>query len=82
MGRGAQNLRFCHVVSELSLTSLPITFTGNTFGGVSALPNFEQRFGTNVAASQGFLAALYILGKLVDHRSIDTSDTLTPRQAM
>jgi hypothetical protein len=39
-------------------------FDGNTFGGVSALPDFENRFGTNVAASQGFLAALYILGKL------------------
>ena len=38
-------------------------FDGNTFGGVSALPNFQTRFGTNVAASQGFLAALYILGK-------------------
>ena len=37
-------------------------FDGNTFGGVSALPDFEARFGTNVAASQGFLAALYILG--------------------
>jgi hypothetical protein len=37
-------------------------FDGNTFGGVSALPDFEDRFGTNVAASQGFLAALYILG--------------------
>lgn len=39
-------------------------FDGNTFGGVSALPDFEQRFGTNVAASQGFLAALYILGEI------------------
>lgn len=38
-------------------------FDGNTFGGVSALPDFQSRFGTNVAASQGFLAALYILGK-------------------
>lgn len=37
-------------------------FDGNTFGGVSALPDFESRFGTNVAASQGFLAAIYILG--------------------
>lgn len=39
-------------------------FDGNTFGGVSALPDFETRFGTNVASSQGFLAALYILGQL------------------
>lgn len=39
-------------------------FDGNTFGGVSALPDFQARFGTNVAASQGFLAALYILGEL------------------
>ena len=39
-------------------------FDGNTFGGVSALPDFQSRFGTNVAASQGFLAALYILGEL------------------
>ena len=38
-------------------------FDGNTFGGVSALPDFQSRFGTNVAASQGFLAALYILGE-------------------
>lgn len=38
-------------------------FDGNTFGGVSALPDFQTRFGTNVAASQGFLAALYILGQ-------------------
>lgn len=38
-------------------------FDGNTFGGVSALPDFESRFGTDVAASQGFLAALYILGE-------------------
>jgi hypothetical protein len=37
-------------------------FDGNTFGGASAMPNFQQRFGTNVASSQGFLAALYVLG--------------------
>ena len=37
-------------------------FDGNTFGGVSDLPDFENRFGTNVAASDGFLAAIYILG--------------------
>lgn len=40
-------------------------FDGNTFGGVSALKDFQNRFGTNVAASQGFLAALYILGTFV-----------------
>ncbi|EMD00084.1 hypothetical protein BAUCODRAFT_145396 [Baudoinia panamericana UAMH 10762] len=40
-------------------------FDGNTFGGVSALPDFERRFGTNVASSQGFLAALYILGNVL-----------------
>ena len=39
-------------------------FDGNTFGGVSALPDFQARFGTNVATNQGFLAALYILGRL------------------
>lgn len=37
-------------------------FDGNTFGGCSALPDFQNRFGTNVAASDGFLAAIYILG--------------------
>lgn len=46
------------------LNSAANGFDGNAFGGVSALPNFETRFGTNVAASQGFLAALYILGML------------------
>lgn len=38
-------------------------FDGNTFGGASSMPDFEARFGTNVASSQGFLAALYILGE-------------------
>ncbi len=37
-------------------------FDGNTFGGVSALPDFQHRFGTNVASNDGFLAAIYILG--------------------
>lgn len=37
-------------------------FDGNTFGGVSALPDFQSRFGTNVASNDGFLAAIYILG--------------------
>lgn len=40
-------------------------FDGNTFGGVSALPDFQARFGTNVAASNGFLAAIYILGNVI-----------------
>jgi hypothetical protein len=38
-------------------------FDGNAFGGCSALPDFQDCFGTNVAASDGFLAAIYILGK-------------------
>lgn len=42
-------------------------FDGNTFGGVSALQDFESRFGTDVAASQGFLAALYILGETLPY---------------
>ena len=37
-------------------------FDGNTFGGVSSIPDFQARFGTNVASSDGFLAAIYILG--------------------
>jgi MFS family permease len=40
-------------------------FDGNTFGGVSAIPDFQARFGTNVAASNGFLAAIYILGNVI-----------------
>jgi hypothetical protein len=40
-------------------------FDGNTFGGASAMPNFQERFGTNVSSSQGFLAALYVLGMLL-----------------
>jgi hypothetical protein len=39
-------------------------FDGNTFGGVSALPDFQHRFGTSVASNDGFLAAIYILGIL------------------
>jgi hypothetical protein len=38
-------------------------FDGNTFGGVSSVPDFQDRFGTSVAATDGFLAAIYILGK-------------------
>ena len=38
-------------------------FDGNTFGGVSDIADFQARFGTNVAASDGFLAAIYILGR-------------------
>ncbi|MCJ1407884.1 hypothetical protein MMC19_001955, partial [Ptychographa xylographoides] len=40
-------------------------FDGNTFGGVSSIPDFQARFGTNVAASDGFLAAIYILGNVL-----------------
>ncbi|MCJ1314114.1 hypothetical protein MMC25_007794 [Agyrium rufum] len=40
-------------------------FDGNTFGGVSSIPNFQDRFGTKVAASDGFLAAIYILGNVI-----------------
>ncbi|EJU06076.1 MFS lactose permease [Dacryopinax primogenitus] len=40
-------------------------FDGNTFGGVSAIADFQARFGTNVAASDGFLAAIYILGNVI-----------------
>ena len=38
-------------------------FDSNTFGGVSAMPNFKAQFGTNIAATNGFLAALYVIGK-------------------
>lgn len=41
-------------------------FDSNTFGGVSAMPNFKAQFGTNIAATNGFLAALYVIGKLCD----------------
>ncbi|MCJ1433926.1 hypothetical protein MMC27_003291 [Xylographa pallens] len=40
-------------------------FDGNTFGGVSSIPDFQARFGTNVASSDGFLAAIYILGNVL-----------------
>ena len=38
-------------------------FDSNTFGGVSAMPNFKAQFGTNIAATNGFLAALYVIGE-------------------
>ena len=38
-------------------------FDGNTFGGVSSVPDFQARFGTNVASNDGFLAAIYIIGR-------------------
>ena len=44
-------------------------FDGNTFGGVSSIPNFQRRFGTNVAASNGFLAAIYILGRTLPNET-------------
>ncbi|KDQ50464.1 hypothetical protein JAAARDRAFT_141972 [Jaapia argillacea MUCL 33604] len=40
-------------------------FDGNTFGGVSSVPDFQARFGTGVAANNGFLAAIYILGNVI-----------------
>jgi hypothetical protein len=43
-------------------------FDGNTFGGVSAVPDFQARFGTNVASSNGFLA-----GELPHPRSLQIS---------
>ena len=38
-------------------------FDSNTFGGVSDMPNFKQQFGTNIASTTGFLAAIYVIGK-------------------
>jgi hypothetical protein len=36
-------------------------FDGNTFAGVSAVPDTQARFGTNIAASKGFLCSdLYL----------------------
>ncbi|KIJ69681.1 hypothetical protein HYDPIDRAFT_171710 [Hydnomerulius pinastri MD-312] len=40
-------------------------FDSNTFGGVSAMPNFKAQFGTNIAATNGFLAALYVIGNVI-----------------
>lgn len=38
-------------------------FDANTFGGVSDMPNFKAQFGTNIASTTGFLAAIYVIGK-------------------
>lgn len=43
-------------------------FDGNTFGGVSSVLDFQARFGTSVAATDGFLAAIYILGMTIFSR--------------
>jgi len=40
MGRGARNLTPCHVVSQQSLTSLPITFTGMSH--MQAVPSMSS----------------------------------------
>lgn len=38
-------------------------FDSNTFGGVSAMPNFKAQFGTSIASTTGFLAAIYVIGE-------------------
>ncbi|KAH7921078.1 general substrate transporter [Leucogyrophana mollusca] len=40
-------------------------FDSNTFGGVSAMPNFKAQFGTNIASTNGFLAAIYVIGNVI-----------------
>ncbi|TFK51357.1 hypothetical protein OE88DRAFT_1629880 [Heliocybe sulcata] len=40
-------------------------FDANTFGGVSAMPNFKKQFGVDQGTTQGFLAAIYVLGNVV-----------------
>lgn len=55
-------LRLYLILFVVFMNSAASGFDGNTFGGVSAVKNFQQRFGTDVAATQGFLAAIYILG--------------------
>lgn len=37
-------------------------FDSNTFGGVSTMPDFKAQFGTNIASTTGFLAAIYVIG--------------------
>ena len=51
------------ILAVACMNSAANGFDGNTFGGASSLPDFQARFGTNVASSQGFLAAIYILGR-------------------
>jgi len=50
------------ILAVACMNSAANGFDGNTFGGASSLPDFQARFGTGVASSQGFLAAIYILG--------------------
>lgn len=58
-------LRLYPILFVAFMNSAANGFDGNTFGGVSSVPDFQARFGTNVAASNGFLAAIYILGNVL-----------------
>jgi hypothetical protein len=51
-------LRLYPILFVAFMNSAANGFDGNTFGGVSSVPDFQARFGTNVAASNGFLAAI------------------------
>ena len=42
-------------------------FDANTFGGVSDMPNFKAQFGTDIASTTGFLAAIYVIGAYFIH---------------
>ena len=42
-------------------------FDANTFGGVSDMPNFKAQFGTDIASTTGFLAAIYVIGACFIH---------------
>ncbi|KZS95414.1 general substrate transporter [Sistotremastrum niveocremeum HHB9708] len=55
---------FC-VLFVSYLCSAQNGFDSNTFGGVSALPDFKAQFGTNIASTTGFLAAIYIIGNVI-----------------
>ncbi|EXJ54382.1 hypothetical protein A1O7_09721 [Cladophialophora yegresii CBS 114405] len=58
-------LRLYPILFVAFMNSAANGFDGNTFGGVSSVTEFQKRFGTNVAANNGFLAALYILGNVL-----------------
>ncbi|KAJ9603792.1 hypothetical protein H2200_011978 [Cladophialophora chaetospira] len=58
-------LRLYPILFVAFMNSAANGFDGNTFGGVSSVPDFQKRFGTNVASNNGFLAALYILGNVL-----------------
>lgn len=58
-------LRLYPILFVAFMNSAANGFDGNTFGGVSSVPDFQARFGTNVASSNGFLAAIYILGNVI-----------------